>query len=495
MKKINFVITSTILGSLLTTSPFIVQSKAFAAPELESINLGCTQNLRTVLRQQSPNYCRSAEVDSGILFDQFKVTRKSNRSIKLELRAFNRGSADALVEVYDSNERLQDIEIIDGNRPPTGLIQSGHDLFKRVPSSLFSRYPLGDSRRDLKEQNIVVTIPSGGSIKITKSSNFAIWYNDAMLAVEIAQLAQGDPDFVKSETIKKFVREFAKEFGTQTAINIFKGEPSLQSAFSLDFVDKNRLGEVLQRLVQYTATIESDPSKNPILGAFSDVSITGANHGLETAIDKYILPGLGTLARHVRIGGDAVNTFARAADLRNAKIYGQKATVTLRDAVKADIATPSPIFRPILADIRNQLPRGMSMRLPASIRLLDMQGRETPLYADLVPYSDGEFRISIVSQPNCQARACGMGYIAAFRSNSSNAHLSMRNNGVPIDLGKGIRGVYVQVNFRGVSSGPYGLVIWDQDNQSYLVSLGNDRQRNIAVAKSMVNQSPIRSSR
>lgn len=343
MKRSNFVIILTILGSLLTISPVVFQTKAFAAQELESVNLGCTQNLRTVLRQQSPDYCRSAEADSGVLFDQFKVTRNSDRSINLEFRVFNRGSADALVEVYDSGGRLRDIKIIDGNKPPTGLIQSGGDLFTKVPASLFSRYPLGDARRDLKEQNIIMTIPAGGSVKITKSSNFAVWYNNAMLAVEIAQLAQGDPEFTRSETTKQLVREFAKEFGTQTAINIFKGEPSLQSAFSLDFIDKDRLGAVLQKLVQYTATIESDPSKNPILGAFSDVYLTGANYGLETAIDKYIFPGLGTVARRVRIGGSAVNTFARAADLRNAMIYGQRATVTLRDAVKGNQSLISKI--------------------------------------------------------------------------------------------------------------------------------------------------------
>jgi hypothetical protein len=366
MKRSNFIIISTILGSLLTTSPVIFQTKAVAAQELESVNLGCTQKLRTVLKQQSLDYCRSAEADSGVLFDQSKITRNSDRTIQLEFTAFNRGPADALVEVYDSGGRLRDIKIIDGNRPPTGLIQSGSDLFTKVPASLFSRYPLGDDRRDLKEQNIMVTIPAGGSVKITKSSNFAVWYNSAMLAVEIAQLSKGDPEFTRSETTKQLVREFAKEFGTQTAVNIFKSEPSLQSAFSLDFFDKDRLGEVLQKLVQYTATIEGNPSKNPILGAFSDIYLTGANYGLETAIDTYILPGLGTLARHVRIGGNTVITFARAADLSKATIYGQKGTVTFRDTTKVAVVTTAPIFRPIIGRIRNQIPRGMVMRLPSS---------------------------------------------------------------------------------------------------------------------------------
>jgi hypothetical protein len=400
MKRSNFVIISTILGSLLATNPFVFQAKAFAAQELEFVNLGCTQNLRTVLKQQAPDYCRSAEADSGVLFDQYKVTRNSDRSIKLEFRVFNRGSADALVEVYDSSGRLRDIKIIDGNRPPTGLIQSGGDLFTKVPASIFSRYPLGDARRDLKEQNIIVTIPAGGSGKITKSSNFAIWYNTAMLAVEIAQLTQGDSEFTKSETTKRLVREFAKEFGTQTAINIFTGEPSLQSVFSLDFIDKNRLGEVLQKLVQYTATIESDPSKNPILGAFSDVYLTGANYGIEAAIDKYILPGLGTLARRVRIGGNTVNTFARAADLRNSMVYGQKATVILRDVSRSATAASfdhKRFARSTVNRFADQVP--------------DFASRTEYFYTEIDLNKDGNKEvILVVFSPACGVRECN-GYI------------------------------------------------------------------------------------
>jgi len=335
MKTLNLVIAAVFQCYLASVG---VLGTKVSAQEVTSENLGCTGNFRTVLGQDAPNYCTSAEADSGILFDQLNLIRNSDQSINLEFRVFNRGSADALVEVYDSVERLQDIKIIDGNRPPTGLIQSGRDLFTKVPASLFSRYPLGDARRDLQEQNMIVTIPAGGSVKITKSSNFAIWYNTAMLGLEVAQLVQGDSELTKAETTQP-VREFAKEFGTQTAINIFKGEPSVQSAFSLDFIDQNKLGEVLQKLLQYTYSElnERDPSKNPILGAFLDVYLTGSNYSLETLIDTYILPGLGTLVRSVRIGGNAVNTFARAADLYNATVSGQRATVTLRDAQTSNL--------------------------------------------------------------------------------------------------------------------------------------------------------------
>jgi hypothetical protein len=99
---------------------------------LEALNFGCTQNLKTAFGQTAPDYCRSAEADSGILFDRFEpVKRNTNGSITLEFMAFNRGSADALIEIYDAQGKLKEIQIIDGNKPPTGLLKTGTDMFTR----------------------------------------------------------------------------------------------------------------------------------------------------------------------------------------------------------------------------------------------------------------------------------------------------------------------------------------------------------------------------
>lgn len=56
-------------------------------------------------------------------------------------------------------------------------------------------------------------------------------------------------------------------------------------------------------------------------------------------------------------------------------------------------AAPAPTFRPILRDIQNQLPRGMVMRLPASLELINFQGKKITIYPVLEPYrrADLEF--------------------------------------------------------------------------------------------------------
>ncbi len=310
--------------SLLGTGLFIQEVNA---QEIEASNLACTGKFKNYLGQEAPEYCRSAEADGGILIDSLISARQKDNSIKVELTLFNRGTADGLVEVYDSFGKLVNLNIIKGNKPPTGLIQSGSDLFLKYPQTFWSRYPLGDVRRELKEQKITVVIPQGGFVNLTKSSRFATVYNVASLALEISQIKNNKPEYVEKEYVKEFLLEFTKEIASESGKNIFKSEPTVKAIFSLDFIDPNKTAEILQSLWEYSFTKED----NPLLEVFStEVLSTAGNIGIENALDKYILPGLGTLARNVRRGGDAVNTFARAADTYNTLQFGQKDTITLR---------------------------------------------------------------------------------------------------------------------------------------------------------------------
>ena len=305
-------------------------------------NIVCTGKTRNLLGQESPASCRSKEADSRLIFNSITWERQADNSIKVAMKVFNQGTAEAFVQIYDAQKRLVNIKIIEGNKPPTGLIDSGIDMFTRFPVSLFNKYSLTDSRKNLNEQEFSdqnknsIIIPSGGSLKITKSSNEALRYNAAMLSIELALLFQGDPKFAEDETVKKFVKRFAEEAyfspTSKATINFFKSEPSVQAQFRMDMVDPNKLAEVLKQLVEFSVAGESDPSKNPFIGAFLDVYKDVGNLGLETAIDKFILPGLGTFAKATRITGSTLNTLARGADLYYATAAGEKTTITLEDA-------------------------------------------------------------------------------------------------------------------------------------------------------------------
>ena len=310
---------------------------------IEISNLGCTENLKIP-------YCRSLSADSGILFETFNSTKKSDGSIDIKFIAFNRGSADALIEIYDAQGKLQEIQIIDGNKPPTGFLKNFGDMFGRYPLSFFSRYPVGDIRKDLEKANvndrrlgkepneIEMTLPPGGSIKITKSSSYAQLYNTLMLSLDTSKLAQKS-DFKSLTSYRQMAIRFVKESGKNTKINIFKSAPNAQAVFSLDFIDPRKMAEILQKFFAYSFTAEGkplgeDPLKNPIVGGVADIVVDDVNEGIEVALKKYIGPVWGRLAEASRTGGDGINIVAKATDLSHAITNGENGTITVRHRSK-----------------------------------------------------------------------------------------------------------------------------------------------------------------
>ncbi|WP_237396883.1 hypothetical protein [Okeania sp. KiyG1] len=166
------------------------------------------------------------------------------------------------------------------------------------------------------------------------------------------------------------------------------------------------------------------------------------------------------------------------------------------------------IFQPILRDIQQQLPSNWVMRLPSDIVMTRDDSTRVLIYANVEPSRGREnyLRISLTSRPNCQPRACQIGYLATFSKEDNtysdwmNSYSSKYRRVAPITLANGIRGTYIDTDPRGASTGPFGVVLWEQDNQVFLVSLGyaskntqQSKQETIRVAMSMAKERPIAS--
>jgi hypothetical protein len=154
------------------------------------------------------------------------------------------------------------------------------------------------------------------------------------------------------------------------------------------------------------------------------------------------------------------------------------------------IAEPAPIFQPLVDDIRNQLPKGLQIRLPAFMP-------ETTI--DLYPYihSDSNiFAINIGITPDCATSknpsTCTVGGIGVFTA--PNEGTPKGDNVTPIELDNGIKGFYFT---RGSDENLHRYVFWQQDGLQYGLGVGGgtsvdvSQQELINIAASMVNETPI----
>jgi hypothetical protein len=151
-------------------------------------------------------------------------------------------------------------------------------------------------------------------------------------------------------------------------------------------------------------------------------------------------------------------------------------------------AEPAPIFRPMINQIRSQLPRGIKMRLPAAI----------PSPIRLYPYIESDrnsFRVNLGISPNCNRPNCTIGAIAALTSNTSIEWPPREENVTIVNLTNNISGYYLT---KGNGAGATRFVYWEQEGQKYAIgaiATAVSQQQIINIASSMANSPAITSSR
>ena len=200
-------------------------------------------------------------------------------------------------------------------------------------------------------------------------------------------------------------------------------------------------------------------------------------------------------------------------------------------------AAPASIFTPMIRDIKNQIPRGLVMRLPSNVNISNIK-----LYPEVIADSPGKFAIWLNSRPNCMDRSCQFGVIAVakdseYADNLRSKHIfsktymqrvkaiRQRNSQTwtesetkllissdmvvlertPITLKPGIQGVFIVQNGGGASTPPSLHVFWKQDGLNYRATIkgGFDYERSVVIqsqksalinlAVSMAKESPIKS--
>jgi hypothetical protein len=149
-------------------------------------------------------------------------------------------------------------------------------------------------------------------------------------------------------------------------------------------------------------------------------------------------------------------------------------------------AEPAPVFTPILAEVRQRLPQGLQMRLPAAL-----PDRPEPLYAFVKSSQQGLF-IYLATEATCDLPSCSVGGAAVLTEVGFSFWQRKLANATPIKLPNGIQGYYLQQG-KGEDADHY--VIWQQDGSNYVLGADNrnaSEQELVQIAASMVSEPAIR---
>jgi hypothetical protein len=339
---------NTIDPRTLPAEPKLIGVNSLDLSEIETDNIACTEEVQ-ILFWNGPGYCTDISGKSGITIEKAIFFKNADGSTKLEAQFFNLDAAAATIEIYDSRNNLTDLKIIDGYNPPTGWTAAFIDVTK-TPIYLFAKpYPLGDRRHgkssnDFFESEALI-IPKGGKIKITKSSQIAVRYNILVLMLDLHQYkndasSKGLSSLAKAKNTKEIMINFLKEYSGKFGINYFKSDAFTKPTSEIfDAFDLQAGSTLIADFANYVTKFEEDRDngriKNPILEALWDVTSSLSDEGVEHVSDK-MLPGLGQTIKAVRVHGQGVNLYRKAANSIASAKMGDSITITIRDVASTD---------------------------------------------------------------------------------------------------------------------------------------------------------------
>jgi|GEM_PF-5669950 len=150
------------------------------------------------------------------------------------------------------------------------------------------------------------------------------------------------------------------------------------------------------------------------------------------------------------------------------------------------VAEPAPLFEPIVDEIRQQLPPGASLRLPAYLP-------DSPI--DLFPHfvsDDAGFRVNIGIEPNCQVPSCTVGAVGVLPETYSWPPQTDAVKTVSlISITPDLDGYHLMW---GEGDQKSHNILWQQDGQIYGVGsldVAVTAEDLIAIARSMIREQPI----
>ena len=157
-------------------------------------------------------------------------------------------------------------------------------------------------------------------------------------------------------------------------------------------------------------------------------------------------------------------------------------------------AQAESIFDPYKQSIREQLPVGLSLRLPEKILLNAAEQQNIENYTVRVFVSQNPSRLTVSLHSCSGGGSCLLGSFVTENQRSSVAQSELerhQDEGVRITLKDGVFG-YVIDNDAPRSATPFATMMWAQDNMVHTLSFPqNERQNMLYMALSMANSDSL----
>jgi len=161
-------------------------------------------------------------INTSYIVDGFNRNISSGK-VNITANLYNRGYADAMLDIYDKQGNWTGFIRLDGNRPETSVVGDIWDKWTTTYDSYNDEYSTFDPRDagSSKKLNVAFLIPQGGYARLSKNSTTAI--ANTLINSTLDIIGAGDYFPKEGGVRKKIIKLFDEEIA-KSSINLLIGQ-------------------------------------------------------------------------------------------------------------------------------------------------------------------------------------------------------------------------------------------------------------------------------
>jgi hypothetical protein len=266
------------------------------------------------------------ETKNRLILEDIETQDSDDGSTKINLKIYSPFTMDSFIQVYNSENKISEIKIIEGRSVPEDLLSGAYEIVTKVPSDAL-KYNILDSRNNYKQTDVQLEVETGSRIDFSTSSSNVLVYNLILSGLGVADFGAGLPN--TSET-KKLVASFVKELYAKGEIDLLALNLTNDSRISNNLLESPTFAKLLDKFGEFLKVG---------LNSAQPVVVSKLSDGVESLVAKLGVPGaLVAGASKVTFGIVKVTNFTLRAK-QAIEMYSRKDLV-FSLSVGADKNTP-----------------------------------------------------------------------------------------------------------------------------------------------------------
>jgi hypothetical protein len=264
MKNIKFSLFYALLSSFLSTSSVMaVELDIKGGVTVERIPKNAADTVTGWFGRSEDQY--SYKTGNNLYISDVEKKDGDKGSVKLNFKIYSPFVMDSFIQIYNSENKISEVKIIEGKSAPEDLLSSGYEMITEGPVDIY-KYNLLDPRSTYKETDVELEIKPGEHVDFSTSSSNVLVYNLIIAGLNMTDFGLG---LTKTSETKKLVASFVKELYVKGEIDLVALDLTKDNRIKNNLLENPNFSKLMNNFEKFLK-IGKDSAQAVAVGKLSD---------------------------------------------------------------------------------------------------------------------------------------------------------------------------------------------------------------------------------